>query len=376
MHLLAAGYTPQEMGNALSETIDGEPVFKRFLETPPELSATEVQNSAFRKLLSEINLKFLPDFIEEAAEDKLVDALRKSPAFNHLLFFFDQGGLYAGEYFLGFLREKLNAGIYPLVRGNFGKGTPRRFGSMNLQEFFEATGMELSLVASDTSDAKMLVLNHRTAPDCPLVYAVRMSMSFPFIWSEVTWQAEWGLYRGKDLAGHTIVDGGMLSNFPIELFISNQPFITDVMGEKTVGVAQLLGFLIDETLEVPGAPAPKPGTGLLDKSLDGNVQLKTVERIGKLINTMTQAHDKLVIERYEQFVIHLPAKTYGTTEFDMEVPRREALVNAGCDAARKYFEALAPHQPLTLGPGLEALEEFPADFSENADRISKNLLDM
>jgi hypothetical protein len=44
---------------------------------------------------------------------------------------------------------------------------------------------------------------------------------------------------------------------------------------------------------------------------------------------MTQAHDKMIIDEYDQFVVHLPAKAT-TTEFDMTVtagsldPRRSA----------------------------------------------------
>ena len=75
-------------------------------------------------------------------------------------------------------------------------------------------------MAADTTDSRMLVLNHRTAPDLPVVYAARMSMSVPLLWQEVIWQPEWGKYNGRDLTGHTIVDGGLLSNFPIELYLS------------------------------------------------------------------------------------------------------------------------------------------------------------
>ena len=41
-----------------------------------------------------------------------------------------------------------------------------------------------------------------------------MSMSVPLLWQEVVWEPEWGTYRGTSVAGNTIVDGGLLSNFP------------------------------------------------------------------------------------------------------------------------------------------------------------------
>jgi len=36
-------------------------------------------------------------------------------------------------------------------------------------------------VASDTTESQLLVLNHLTAPGCPVVWAVRMSMSIPLV---------------------------------------------------------------------------------------------------------------------------------------------------------------------------------------------------
>lgn len=245
---------------------------------------------------------------------------------------------------------------------------------MNLEQFFQATGIELTLIASDTTDARLLVLNHRTAPACPLIYTVRMSMSFPLLWNEVVWEVGWGAYHGRDITGHTIVDGGMLSNFPIELFISDQPHITAVMGEKTVGTAQVLGFLIDDAVPVPGAPPPVKEMGVLDKVLGGDIQLKTLQRISKLINTLTQAHDKMVMDQYDQFVVHLPAKGYETTEFDMTEARRQALVTAGRNTAIQYFQThpVLPASGLGLDGDMASL--FPPDFTAKADRVATNLL--
>ena len=92
-----------------------------------------------------------------------------------------------------------------------------------MSEFFNATKVELSLVASDTTDGSLLVLNHRTAPDCPVVYAVRMSMSIPIVWDEVIWNSHWGQYRGTDISGHAIVDGGVLQIFRLNCSSLTRP---------------------------------------------------------------------------------------------------------------------------------------------------------
>jgi predicted acylesterase/phospholipase RssA len=164
------------------------------------------------------------------------------------------------------------------------------------------------------------------------------------------------------------VDGGLLSNFPIELFLSNQPQVTDVMGEKTTDSSHVMGFLIDETMEVPGAPGKEEApSGGFDFS-----KLRTVDRIKGLVNTMMQAHDKNVIETYSHLVIRLPAKSYGTIEFDMSDDRREALVNAGRSFTVAYFnQAVAAEFPEVLsaiGPA-----DTP-EMLEQADRIAESIL--
>jgi NTE family protein len=106
--------------------------------------------------------------------------------------FIERGGWYGADPFLVWLRRKLDSGPW--------KGGQRRFSALTLAQVFAETNVELSVVASDTTDNRMLVLNHRTAPDCPIVWAVRMSMSIPLVWDEVVWQPEWGSYLGRDIS--------------------------------------------------------------------------------------------------------------------------------------------------------------------------------
>jgi len=81
-----------------------------------------------------------------------------------------------------------------------------------LAQMFERTGVDLSLVVTDTTDEEMLVLNQRTAPGVPVEWAVRMSMSIPFVWREVVWREEWGTYLFF-LREHADADGTLPSSF-------------------------------------------------------------------------------------------------------------------------------------------------------------------
>jgi predicted acylesterase/phospholipase RssA len=364
---LAAGYDATEMGAALTEEKDGQPVFMGFLEKPHGFTQEEVKHSALRELLRETNLKLVPDGLEDRLDDALTEALASSRLGSRVFSFIERGGLYAADNFLAYMKEKLNTGIYRSEQGAFGKDKPRQFGEMNMAEFYAATGIDLSLVGADTSGAQILILNHRTAPDCPVVRAVRMSMSLPLLWEEVVWQKEWGTYRGRDITGHTVVDGGLLSNFPIELLLSNQPQVTAVMGEKKVDQWNVLGFLIDETVEVPGAPPPKDEKEGDGPGLGG---LRTVTRLKNLLNTVTQAHDKSVIEAFERFVVRLPARTYGTIEFGMSKERREALIKAGQATTAEYFNRL--EAAAAAGPSFAV---DTAELEPVADRIAAKMLE-
>ncbi len=172
-----------------------------------------------------------------------------------------------------------------------------------------------------------------------------MSMSIPLVWDEVIWDESWGTYQGREMKGHSIVDGGLLANFPIELFISDAPYVTRLMGPK--GNDPILGMLIDESQIVQRPAVPR---GLVKVNVDP-YQLQTVQRILRLVNTMTSGHDKMVIEEFRHLVVKLPAGGYGTTEFDLSDPDRNALVDAGRKAMQQYFDAPPKPMPMPVGRG-------------------------
>ena len=347
--LLAAGYTPDEMLAALEEQVNGQPVFATFMSQPGPFTGEDVRTSATLELLQHFKLPLLPTFASNRVSERIVDWLARQPKPSHLFSFIERGGWYSADNFLAWLKGKLDSGMM--------NGKPRQFSHMTLKQFYEATRVDLSLVAADTSSGIMLVLNHRSAPACPLVWAVRMSMSIPLLWQEVIWQASWGPYLKNEITGDAIVDGGLLSNFPIELFLSDLTSVKKVMGSKIS--EYVLGMLIDENLTVRGAAQSPPA---VDGSDFGN--LKTIQRISNLVNTTIGARDQTVIETFEDLVVHLPAKGYGTTEFDMSKDRKDKLVAAGRSAMRAYFKAQdsTPPKPTT-----------PATRTEIANRRAKQI---
>lgn len=347
---VAAGYTVEEMRAALSETdANGQPVFASFMERPKPFTREETDASATKAALDVIDITALPSFVESRLDQIILGLMSRDP-FVYFFSLLERGGWYSTDNFMAWLTAKMDQGR--------SHGRRVRFSKMNLQEFYTATGYELTLVAADTTGHMLLVLNHVTAPECPVVWAVRMSMSLPLLWEEVLWRPEWGPYMGQDLTGHRIVDGGLLSNFPIELFISQDPYVLAMMGQTpSDGV---LGLLIDEALPVIGAEGAV-------KSSSNAIGLTMPQRIKGLIDTATQAHDKMVIDNFQDIVCHLPAKGYETTEFGMTPERRKALITAGQNAMADFFDAEALE---IKGPDLEAM----AQAMDHVDSLARNLL--
>jgi len=321
--MVAAGYTTDEMLVALGEKRDGKSVFSDFMSPPAPIPENVIADGAISTLLDGFDIPYFPNFLEKGVKRSLISYFGETLPARHLVSFVELGGWYSADQFLEWLAGKLDSGTV--------NGKKRSFSKMTLEEFYQATGRDLTLCVTDTTWHMMLALNHRTAPDCPVTWAVRMSMSIPLLWQEVVWDNRWGNYRGQDIIGHSIVDGGVLSNFPIELFLSDLPSITALMGPKSTN--NVLGLLIDETLEVDGAASASKSHGRIDIA-----QLKTVQRVSGLVNTMLEAHDKSVITTFEKLVVRLPAKGYGTTEFEMSDERRELLVAAGRKAMKDYFD--------------------------------------
>jgi NTE family protein len=341
--LLAVGYNAQKMEEELGrKDSNGIPVFAKFMDTPTakdlqgdidsSLTMQLFKNIDFSSVLNSLSPLLRPlssaltQFKAQFAR-KLIEQLLKSQAYATTFSFVEQGGLYVGQEFFNWFRERLN-------------GQKPGFADLTLAQLFTATTEDLSLVATDTTDRAMLVLNHRTAPNCPVTWAVRMSMSIPFAWHEVRWQPEWNPYclldesgtvvkTQKNLTDHAIVDGGVLSNFPINLLASNEPAVRACMGNTVADRTTVLGLLIDEEREVKNAPPPPKVEEDDEKGIKGNIKkLRTVTRVSRLLDTMMAAHDKQTIAANEDLICRIPAKTYGTMEFDMTDDRKKALIEA------------------------------------------------
>jgi len=165
------------------------------------------------------------------------------------------------------------------------------------------------------------------------------------------------------------VDGGLLSNFPIELFLSRDKDVQELMGTPDQDSA-VLGLLIDETISVF---EEKEESNQLEHQRPTITDVLIVKRLLNLVDTVTQAHDKMVIDANQNLVVRLPAADYGTTEFDMSDQKRNALVEAGKRTMRDFFSA--PPQTEEAIPEVSfGIRGIPSTPPQSTDRIATNLL--
>ncbi len=155
--MLAAGYTARELMAVMREEIpDGKHTlrFKSFLDTPERGDFSEDDKNE-----SEIIRTF--DKVLFTGRGTL-NTLLRSKNFRKLFNLNEFGGLYMGDEFVRWLEEQLRKKGYQ--------------GDETFESFEARNGTDMTVVASDTTAQKELVLNRRTAPKCSVVSAVRMSM--------------------------------------------------------------------------------------------------------------------------------------------------------------------------------------------------------
>lgn len=211
-------------------------------------------------------------------------------------------GIYEGEFLQNLLRELLDK-----------KGVST-FGDLVMEEYKDDPRYryKLQVIAADSSLGRMLVLpgaieSYGIRPDdLSVAYAVRMSMSLPLFFEPV-------VLKNADGERSYIVDGGLLSNYPVWLFDDG----TDNPSWPT------LGYKLVEPEE--GRP----------NSIRGPLSL-----LAALISTMMEAHDARYIDD-TNFARTIPIPTLGvrTTDFDLSRERSEELYESGRSAASEFFES-------------------------------------
>lgn len=172
---------------------------------------------------------------------------------------------------------------------------------------FNDLPIPLKVVAADITRKKMLVL-----PDDLVEYdiepgefsvaaAVRMSMSIPIFFEPVQLRHH---SSGKMCY---IVDGGLLSNYPMWLFADSE---YPTIGFKLVAAGE-------QKIETQ----------------DG-----AIDFLMSIVSTMLEANDAKHISKKDVVnTVLIPTRDYGTTQFDIDMKGKRTLVSLGEQAAEVFF---------------------------------------
>ncbi len=165
---------------------------------------------------------------------------------------------------------------------------------------------KLVVVASDITGGRLARLpwdyeRYGLDPDTQLVAdAVRASMSIPFF------------YEPVKLGNNTLVDGGMLSNFPIDLFDATPEWPTFGLKLSAQPEANLVANPIHNTFDFAKA----------------------------MLATMINAHDQMHIDDpcTAKRTIFIETFKIKATDFDISSKEQQQLYDSGREAARKFLK--------------------------------------
>jgi NTE family protein len=234
--------------------------------------------------------------------------LDKIPIFGKILSLGFENGIYEGDYIEQWIEEKLNA------------KNIRTFKDLIVDDYKdymdEKFKYKLKVIVSDISREKLLVLPQDikefgvNPDDLKVSKAIRMSISIPFFFEPVKQY----FYDKNNIKINKkfsyIVDGGILSNFPIWLFDSD-----DIPSRPTIGFK-----FFDKKENIQN---------IIDNPLD---------MVVALIATMMDAHDKYYISD-NNAIRTISIKTNGIKSTNFNITNREivTLFNNGKNAAKEFF---------------------------------------
>ena len=236
--------------------------------------------------------KEIYELVDEFDLPKLLDSRKSIIPFSiaKWLLVYWKLGLYKGNELEKWLKEKLEA-----------KG---------LRTFSDLPPDTLRLIASDLSNGQMVVL-----PDdlekfginpgsFSIAKAIRMSCSIPYFFEPVKLRSIDGV--------NVLVDGGVLSNFPMWLFDK----------ENVKKVRPVLGIKLNPSEYEHEKHQIKNG----------------IQLFGALFETMKDAHDQRYIsKKHVDDIIFIKAEGVSLTEFNLTDEKKQKLFEIGREHAKKFL---------------------------------------
>lgn len=201
---------------------------------------------------------------------------------------------------------------------------------------------KVQVIASDVSARRLLILPYHAAvlgydPDeLEVALAVRMSASIPFFFEPVRVQRPRLPHEE-----HVIVDGGLLSAYPIWFFDEKGPPRWPTFGLRLVEGAAAPATNAgaqDALSRSPNAPPAVMNVLDVGTSRPTSQIRDLVSYAGALVDTMLEAHDRLAVEMGDVVrTIAIPTLGISATDFHLTRTQADALYESGRHAAERFL---------------------------------------
>lgn len=179
----------------------------------------------------------------------------------------------------------------------------------SIETFADIEEGSLKIIASDLTKGRLIVLpddlkNYGLNPHFfSIAKAVRMSTGIPYFFEPVKIYDRLGI---KSI----VVDGAVLSNFPIWLFEKEQK-------------RPIVGFKLSPRIE----------------NIPPNIIHNAVDMFPAIIETMLSAHDsRYISKKISNQIIFIPIETIKTTEFNLSSKEKNELIQTGIERAEDFIK--------------------------------------
>lgn len=231
--------------------------------------------------------------------------------------------------------------------------TKKRFKHHHItfKQLYEETGNELVVVGCNASKGASVNFSKDSTPELYVERALRISMSIPIYYRAIFIPDksvdESGSIRGNpnidkevDKGRDVFVDGGVLDNFPIQIFDSAPYPLNPVPGEIIEDVPgrtpsaynkSTLGFRVDSQTEL--------NLGRLKKNMDEYKASTFFQYLLGLTDLIHQMASKRHLDDHDWHrTIRINTLDVKATDFKLSPEIQDELIQKGIEATRKYID--------------------------------------
>lgn len=171
---------------------------------------------------------------------------------------------------------------------------------LTFQSLYQRTGLSLRVLATDLNQGKGVVFSPQDTPDYPVAVAVCASMTYPYFFQPLLCPQ----------TGHSLVDGGVTSNYPLYLIPKEEH-------GRTLSILLRLGIQNADQLD------DLPPEHLLVRPLFIALTEKT----------------NIETTLYNVECIRIPLSNVGVLDFSLSEEKKREIVEKGRESVRAWYKA-------------------------------------